>query len=95
MPRGAPKKENPRRQVTYKLPPVLLDRIKREHKRRGCKDQTQFVERALWAALGATVPLPEPEASAAPAGPPEPRANAVVADPLQARTAAFRQATRR
>jgi hypothetical protein len=93
MPRGAKKKENPRRQVTYKLPPALVDRIKREHKRRGCKDQTQFVERALYAALGATEPLPDAEASPEPAEPPEPRANAAV--DLDARTAAFRQATRR
>lgn len=93
MPRGAPKKENPRRQVTYKLPPALLDRIKREHKRRGCKDQTQFVERALWAALGATEALPEPEPAPAPAVAPEGRANAAV--DIAARTAAFRQATTR
>ena len=95
MPRGAPKKENPRIPRTYKLPPALLERMKREHKRRGCKDVTQLVERALWAYLEAAVPLPGPEPSPAPAEPPEARANAPVADPLQVRTAAFRQATRR
>lgn len=91
MPRGAPKKENPRRAVTYKLPPALLDRIAREHKRHGCKDRTEFVERALWGALsGSVAPTQAPSPPESAQAPTE-RANAVPVD----RAELFRAATQR
>lgn len=90
---AAPKKEHPRKPVTYKLPPALLERIA-EHAARNACTRTEVVERSLEAFLGpvgSTAVSRSPE----PAQAPVERANAVPLDAAQARAAAFRAAASR
>lgn len=85
-----PRLEAPRKAVTVKLPPALLDQVAARAAKLGCT-KTAFYERALEAALGGAVAPAQGEDGVAPVkGLVERRM-----DPGEARAAAFRAARAR
>lgn len=84
---GRPRKANARVGRTYKFPPELIERYEARAAKLGIT-RTQFIERAIEAALGG--------ASASPVlRPAAPREVKPMVDPGVARAAAFRAAHRR